>query len=192
MINAERVLREKRGLMLPLVAGLVVNVGLLVLAVLPLTRAVRAEEARAAEAAAARTAAEQALARSEAIVSGKARADEELRRFYGQVLPADFTAARRIAYLNLQQLARQAGLQLSGQSTALPSDAFDEGILRRYRTELTLGGTYAAIRQFIHAIETQPSFLIIENVELATGTVRGDALQVTLTIATYYRESDGR
>ena len=191
MISAERVFREKRGLLLPLLLALAVNIALLLLAVLPLSRGVRAEEARAEQAAADRLAAEQAFARAEAIVGGKARADEELERFYGQVLPPDFTGARRIAYLNLQQLAQQAGLQLSGQATALPEDAFDEGTLRKYTTELTLAGTYRGIRQFIHAIETQPNFLVIENIALATASGQNEPLQVTLTVATYYRAADG-
>lgn len=192
MISAERVFREKRGLMLPLLLALAVNLALLLLAVLPLSRGARAEQVRATAAAADRAAAEQAFARAEAIVGGKARADEELQRFYGQVLPPDFTGARRIAYLNLQQLARQAGLQLSGQATAPPADAFDEGALRKYTTELTLAGTYRGIRQFIHAIETQPSFLVIENIELATAAGQDEPLQVTVTVATYYRAADGR
>lgn len=191
MIPAERVFREKRGLLLPLLLALAVNIALLLLAVLPLSRGVRAEEARAEQAAADRLAAEQAFARAEAIVGGKARADEELERFYGQVLPPDFTGARRIAYLNLQQLAQQAGLQLAGQATAPPEDAFDEGTLRKYTTELTLAGTYRGIRQFIHAIETQPNFLVIENIALATASGQDEPLQVTLTVATYYRAADG-
>lgn len=191
MISPRRVFREKRGLLLPLLLALAVNIALLLLAVLPLSRGVRAEEARAEQAAADRLAAEQAFARAEAIVGGKARADEELERFYGQVLPPDFTGARRIAYLNLQQLAQQAGLQLSGQATALPEDAFDEGTLRKYTTELTLAGTYRGIRQFIHAIETQPNFLVIENVALATASGQNEPLQVTLAVATYYKAADG-
>src|SRR5690606_19639629 len=112
--------------------------------------------------------AEQAFARAEAIAGGKARADQELLRFYEQVLPEDFTGARRIAYLNLQQLAREAGLQLSAQSTGPLANAADGSPLRKYTTELTLSGSYRAIRRFIHAIETQPAFLVIENLQLAT------------------------
>ena len=191
MISAGRVYREKRPLMLPLLVALAANVALLVLAVLPLSRNVASEEARAGAVAKDRAAAEETLARAEAIVGGKDRADEELRRFYDQVLPADFTGARRIAYLNLQQLARQAGLQTSGQVSTEHTPA-DDGTLTTYRTELTLAGTYRGIRQFIHAVETQPAFLVIESMALAAVPDQNEPLQVTVTLATYYRVRDGR
>lgn len=191
MISAERVIREKRGLVFPLAIGFAVNVVLLLAVVLPLSRSARAEEARAEQAAVDRQAAERAFARAEAIVNGKSRADAELTRFYVQVLPADFTGARRIAYLNLQQLARQAGLQLAGQETALPEDPFDEGVLRKYTTSLTLSGPYRGIRQFIHAIETQANFLVIENVEVASASGENEPLQVIVRVATYYKVDHG-
>lgn len=191
MKQAERVFREKRGLMLPLLIALAVNVALLVLVVLPLSRSVAAEEARAGMATVDRAAAEAVFARAEAIVAGKARADEELAEFYGQVLPADQTGARRIAYLNLQQLARQAGLRIAGQSTAVREPS-DESTFTKYATELTLTGNYRELRQFIHAVETQPAFLVIESMELAAVTGQDEPLQVTVTLATYYRTADGR
>lgn len=190
MNRAERVFREKRGLMLPLLIALAVNVALFVLAVLPLTSSVAAEETRAATAAEDRAAAERTFARAEAIVDGKARADEELARFYGQVLPGDQTAARRIAYLNLQQLARQAGLQMGGQSTTV-REPVDDSTLTKYTTELTIAGDYRGIRQFIHAVEGQAAFLVIESMELASVTGQDEPLQVTVTLATYFRTADG-
>ena len=190
MISAGRVYREKRSMMLPLLIALVANVALLLLAVLPLTRNVASEEARAAAVAADRVAAEDTFARAEAIVGGKARADAELARFYEQVLPPDFSGARRIAYLNLQQLARQAGLQIGGQVSE-EREPTDDSTLTKYTTELTLSGTYRGIRQFIHAVETQPAFLVIESMELAAATAPTDPLRVTVTLATYYRTGDG-
>ena len=190
MISFERVFREKRSLMLPLLIALAVNVAALLLVVLPLTQSVASEEARAVPAMQDRAAAEQAFARAEAMVTGKSRADAELARFYGQVLPPDQTGARRITYLNLQQLAEAAGLTFSGQSTTLP-DRQEAAGLAKYATELTLSGSYRAIRQFIHAIETQPAFLVIENMELAAVAGPGEPLEVTVRLATYYRTQDG-
>jgi hypothetical protein len=190
MIAVDRVFREKRALMLPLAIALVVNVVLLLLAVLPLMRSVAAEEGRAITAAHDRARAEQAFVRAEAIVKGKARADTELSRFYGQVLPADQTGARRITYLNLQQLAEAADLSLSGQSTTVVEPDQANG-LTKYTTELILAGDYRGIRQFIYAIETQPAFLIIEKLELTGVTDRDEPLAVTVTLATYYRTSNG-
>lgn len=190
MISFERVFREKRSLMLPLLIALVVNTALLLLAVLPLMRSVASEEARAVSAARGRAQAEQAFVRAEAIVQGKARADTELARFYGQVLPADQSGARRITYLNLQQLAQAADLSLSGQSTTVLEPDEARG-LTKYTTELILAGDYRGIRQFIYAIETQPAFLVIEKLELTGVTDRDEPLAVTVTLATYYRTSNG-
>lgn len=188
MIPFERVFREKRSLVLPLLIALAVNIALLVLAVLPLTQSVASEEARAVAAASERAQAERTFARAEAIVNGKARADQELARFYGQVLPQNQSAARRIGYLNLQQLARAAGLSFSGQSTDAPEEA--EG-LTKYSTELTLAGNYRGIRQFIHAVESQPAFLVIESLELTSVAGQNEPLKVTVRVATYYRSGDG-
>lgn len=190
MISFERVFREKRSLMLPLVIALAINVALLVLAVLPLTQSVASEEARAVAAAADRAQAEQTFARAEAIVNGKARADQELARFYGQVLPPDLSGARSIAYLNLQQLARAAGLTFADQSSSVREPQEAAG-LTTYSTKLTLAGTYRGIRQFIHAVESQPAFLVIESLELGSVPGQNEPLQVTVQLATYYRSGDG-
>lgn len=191
MISFDRVFREKRSLMLPLLIALAVNVALLVLAVLPLTQNVASEEIRAVETAEDRAAAEQTFARAEAIVNGKARADKELARFYGQVLPPDQSGARRIAYLNLQQLAKAAGLSVSGQNTPVPREPEEAVALKKYRTELTLSGSYRGIRQFIHAVESQPAFLVIESLDLATDGPRDQPLAVTIRLATYFRAANG-
>ena len=188
--QAQRVFREKRSLMLPLLIALAVNIALFVLVVLPLSGSVAAEEARAAVAADDRLAAERTFARAEAIVNGKSRADRELAAFYGQVLPPDQTGARRITYLNLQQLARQAGLQIGGQATTV-REPLDESTLTKFTTELTLTGTYRGLRQFIHAIEMQPNFLVIESMELAAVTGQDEPLQVTVMVSTFYRTPDG-
>src|SRR5688500_4261745 len=161
MISFDRVFREKRSLMLPLLIALAVNIALLVLAVLPLTQNVASEETRSVAAAADRVAAEQAFARAEAIVNGKSRADQELARFYGQVLPADQSGVRRIAYVNLQQLAKAAGLTVGQHDTPIPRETDEATALTKYTTELTLSGSYRGIRQFIHAVESQPAFLVI-------------------------------
>ncbi|MEX2272954.1 MAG: hypothetical protein WD690_15885 [Vicinamibacterales bacterium] len=190
MIPFERVFREKRSLMLPLMVALAVNAGLLVLVVLPLTQNVASEESRAIAVAQDRAAAQQAFARAEAMVGGKSRADAELAEFYEQVLPPDSTGARRIAYLNLQQLARAAGLTFSGQTTTI-RDPEQASALTKYSTELTLEGSYRGIRQFIHAVETQPNFLVIETLGLVAAPHSDEPLAVTVSLATYYRTVDG-
>lgn len=191
MISFDRVFREKRSLMLPLLIALAVNIALLLLAVLPLKQNVASEEMRSVVAASDRLAAEQAFARAEAIVNGKARADQELARFYGQVLPADQSGVRRIAYVNLQQLAKAAGLTVAQHDTPAPRETDEATALTKYTTELTLSGSYRGIRQFIHAVESQPAFLVIESLDLATAGNRDQPLAVTVKLATYFRTPNG-
>ncbi|MDQ3071499.1 MAG: type II secretion system protein M, partial [Acidobacteriota bacterium] len=114
-----------------------------------------------------------------------------LARFYGQVLPADIPAARRITYLRIQQLGQRAGLRVSGQGTDLKRPLDDEGRLTKYTMNITLTGSYRGIRQLIHSIETQPAFTVIENIELATDSGPNDPLSVTLRLATYFAEPHG-
>lgn len=190
MISLERIFREKRSLMLPLLIALAVNLALFVLAVLPLRQSVASEEARAVEATRMRLEAQRAFARADAMVKGKARADRELARFYESVLPPNQSGAVRITYATLHQLARNAGLTVASQVNST-READEPGGLTTYRTELTLAGTYRGIRQFIHAVESQPAFLVIESLDLATSTGQDEPLQVTVRLATYYRMANG-
>jgi Tfp pilus assembly protein PilO len=191
VISFERVFREKRSLMLPLLIAVLVNVALLVLVVLPLTRSVAAEEARAIRAAQARQDAQMAFARAEAIVKGKARADQELTRFYGQVLPANSSGARAITFSTIQQLATKAGLKVGNQTWSI-REPEEIGELTKYATDLVLTGNYRGIRQFIYAVETQPAFLVLESVELKQEAGQGEPLSVLVRLATYYRTPHDR
>ena len=91
-----RVLAENRTLTIALSVALLANVLAYVLVVRPL--AVKSTGAADRAAAAARTlqGAEREMAQADALVKGKARADEELAAFYKKVLPTDMTAARRM------------------------------------------------------------------------------------------------
>ena len=53
----------------------------------------------------------------------------------------------------------------------------------------TLIGDHRSIRSFIHQIETAPDFLVLENVALSQGSEREQGLNVTVKVATYFRES---
>ena len=102
----KRVLAEKRRLVLPIAVVFAANVIVFAAAVLPLARKVdNGGGARRARRRDAPRRPRRATGRPRRVVSGKARADEELRKFYHDVLPADWTAARRITYLRLVQLA---------------------------------------------------------------------------------------
>ncbi len=179
-----RVLREKRRLVLPIAVVFAANVIVFTAAVLPLARKAENAAARAARAAETRRQAEARERAAEAVVSGKARADEELRKFYRDVLPADWTAARRITYLRLVQLAERNGLT-PARTGAEPTEIRDSALSRLQMT-MQLQGDYRQIREFIYELEKAPEFVVIENVALAQTQQTSSALMLTLDVSTYY------
>ena len=62
--------------------------------------------------------------------------------------------------------------------------------LARLRVSMLLSGAYRDIRRFIHALETAPEFLVIEEIVLSQGdgTEAGEVL--SLDLSTYYRPDD--
>lgn len=188
MIPVRRVMREKRGIVMPLFIALLVNVALYAVAVYPLARTTASEEARAAAARTSRNTAARDAAAARATVEGKDRADRELRKFYAEVLPPDQASARRMTYLRLSRLAREAGLELGRAS--FTQEPVRDSALTELRTVLDLEGEYRAIRRFVFLLESAPEFTIIENVTL-TSSEEG-TLQLSLDLATYFRtEVDG-
>jgi Tfp pilus assembly protein PilO len=183
VIPVKRVIAEKRRIVYPLFVLLAANVVLYAAAVYPLSRKVGSAEQRAATALAARQAAEREHAAARATFEGKDRADQELKKFYAQVLPADQAAARRITYLRLDRLAREAGLE-PGHTRFSPKEVRDSS-LTELETTLELQGDYRSIRRFLYLLETAPEFTIIQNVALASS--EEGQLQLKLSLATYYR-----
>src|SRR5918992_1478561 len=94
-----RALREHRAWLVPLAIVLVVNAGLLLAVVMPLSRAVAGSEQREQAARTALAAAEQDLKSAEALRDGKAQATTDLDVFYKEVLPADVSVARRLTHV---------------------------------------------------------------------------------------------
>lgn len=132
-----------------------------------------------------------ALARAEheqatGTLTGKARASTELATFYKDVLPDSLAGARRLTHLRLPQLAREANLRYD-RSVYEPVDDRDS-TLHRLKIEMNLGGSYDAIREFIHQLETAPEFVVIDNVQLIEDGDEGGLLTVTLQMSTYYRD----
>jgi Tfp pilus assembly protein PilO len=187
---ARRVLREKRALIWPIAIALILNVALYAIVVYPLSKKVAGGEQAADAAAAALQAARRDHAAARAMIAGKAQADVELEKFYGEVLPPDMSGARRITFLRIEQLAAQSDLRLE-RETSNPKAQTDSQLVKFIYTA-TLSGEYRNIRRFIHALETAPEFLVLENVELSQGETEGKGLIVLLQIATYYRaEANG-
>lgn len=185
MTDMRRVLEEKRRLIVPIVIALLVNIALFAIVVYPLSKKVAGGEQVAQAAATALNAGKRDYESAQATVRGKGQADQELQKFYTDVLPPDMTAARRLASLRIEQLAQQANLRLL-RVTSDPKPQRGSQLVK-FTYHAALSGEYRSIRQFIHELETAPDFLVLENVELTQGEGENRALNVSVDIATYYR-----
>ncbi len=187
-MNLQRALREKQRLIWPLALVLVANAVVFAIVVYPLSTKVSLGEQEADAATAALNVARRDYANARATVTGKAQADTELKKFYSDVLPPDLSGARRVTYLPIEQLAKEANLRVTRQT--FDHAQIRESSLSRFTDTAVLTGEYSEIRRFIYQLETRPEFVVIENVDLsqnANETSRG--ITVTLQIATYYRTS---
>lgn len=186
MTLTARILHEKRAMVWPIVVVLIANVALFVLVVYPLSQKVAAGEQDAATSAAALAAARRNHTAARATVAGKGQADEELKKFYGEVLPPDLSGARGLTFVRLDQLARKTGLRLRDQR-ATTSHSDRDSALTKMTISVSLSGEYREIRAFIHELETASDFLILENVDLSQATDDERGIDVSVQIATYYR-----
>lgn len=189
-VPLSRVARDYRLWLIALAVGLVANLAVLILVVLPLTASADAATARAAEATQTLAAARADLASAEQTRDGSSQAAKDLERFYGEILPTDLAAARRITHLKLSQMARERDVTF--QRSASSPEVIRDSTLERLRVSYELAGDYNDIRALIYDIETTPDFLVIENVFLSEG--EGDAAPLTLTLelSTYYRTAANR
>ncbi len=183
-----RVIAEHRRAVTWLAAALVANVAVYAAVVYPLAERVAnvEERERMAEQALAEARSEHDAARNTLV--GKERASTELVTFYEQVLPADFSAARRLTHVRIPQLALESGLRLTSTST----EQVDErgSSFSRMKTEAVLRGSYDGMRTFIYQLETAPEFVVIDDVTLAEGSDDRGALLLTLQLSTYYRQPE--
>jgi hypothetical protein len=184
MIDWRRVLQEKRSLVLPLVVAAVVNVGVYFLVVYPLTARTASVEARAQAATVSLAQALNEFRAAEATRTGRARADQQLTRFYAEILPRDQTGARRITYLRLAKLAEEANLDYARRTFTAVRERESE--LEQLEGAMVLTGDYRDVRRFVYTLETSPEFVIIRQVALTQGE-RDAPLTLTLQLATYYR-----
>jgi Tfp pilus assembly protein PilO len=183
--TARRILTEKRRLILPIAIVLLVNVALFALVVYPLSKKVAGGEQESQSATTALNAAKRDDQGARDTVKGKGQADQELQKFYGDVLPTDMSAARRITFLRIQQVAQQCGLRV--ERTTSEAKPERESQLMKFTYRAALSGEYRNIRRFVHELETAPEFLVLENVELTQSEVENRGLNVNVDIATYYR-----
>lgn len=182
---ARRIFREHRTPIATLAIVLLANVLIYLVAVRPLAMKSTGAADRATAAAAALRVGERELAQADALVKGKAQADEQLDAFYKHVLPTDMTAARRMTYASLPGLARKAGVRYDARTTTVES-VDRSGRLEKMGIRMVVEGDYDGLRQFIYALETGSEFVVIDAVTLVEGN--GDApLHLTVDLSTYYR-----
>lgn len=182
-----RVVLEYRRTIILLAVLALGNILLYALFVYPLAQRVANIEQRDQAAERAMEAAKHEHDRAAGTLSGKDRAGTELSTFYQDVLPADLPGARRMTHLRLPQLARQSKLQF--ERSVYERSEERGSTLRRLRTQMILSGSYAAMREFVHHLDTAPEFVIIDNVKLAEDDANDGSLVVTLDLSTYYRDT---
>ncbi len=187
----KRIFDDKRRLVIPVLAGLALNVVLFAGVVYPLRARVRSMEARADTAAQELRAAEREAADARGITEGRDRTDTALQAFYKDVLPSSHAEARQATFLRLTQLAEQHDLEQSRRSTDPQQER--ESSLARLQISMSLSGNYESIRRFIYQVETGSDFIVIDSIALQQGEEAGAPLQLALGLSTYYLAgADGR
>jgi Tfp pilus assembly protein PilO len=184
-VPLDRVVADHRRVLVPLAALLAINIGVLVLLVLPLRGTVESGGARAQESTRALADARAELAAAEATRDGQAQAIRDLDKFYLEVLPADISAAQRLTHSKLSLLARSHDVVFR-QSSTTPT-ALKDSLLGQLTVNYSLAGDWEDVQRFIHAVETLPDFVVISNLALTDGGEDNSGLQLLLTVATYYR-----
>lgn len=181
-----RIFTERRRVLLPLLVAAVVNIAVLLLAVMPLSRSVASAETAADAATLNLASAQQQQRQARNAAASRERADRELQRFYADVLPRNFAVAERTTNRWLQQAVRDAGLEYRGSNFAW--EALRESSLSRASSTVNLRGRYPNIRRFLHAVETASEFLVVERVDLAQTSSGGAAgmLDVALVVSTFF------
>lgn len=184
----KRIYLERRAYALPLLVLLVGNVAALALGVFPLKRSVASAE-QAEVTATNELKQASALERSAKDARDKkAQADQELTKFYKEILPVNAQDASQIANYWLQRTATASGLAV--KNTQLVYEDVKDSDLLRVKGKATLNGDYTNIRRFLYAVETAQQFLIIEKVEVTQPTLLQSAtgaLEIQLDLATYFR-----
>jgi len=180
-----RVLAERRGLVLPLLIALAVNVAVLALGVFPLQASVTGDETRAMAVKRELLDAKRLETQANSTRTSQVRADQELKQFYSEVLPASHAQARNLLYLQLRVIAQQNGLAFSSGTFDL--EPVDDSALVRMSLNVSLSGDYSNIRRFLYDLETAEEFFVVESVKLGPSSRRdGGSLEIVLAVKTYF------
>ncbi len=183
-----RVVSEKRLFVGLAAVGVLADAGLYGLAVYPWTLRVESADRRATTATANLETARQRFEIARLAAEDRNRAEAELRAFRHEILPGDLAGARSLTFARLAALAGDHHLVMERRASA--PDREEGSRLARLQVSMLLSGAYRDIRRFIHAIETAPAFLVIEEIVLSQGdeTEAGEVL--SLGLSTYYWDGD--
>ena len=190
MASMQRLFNDKRWVVIPLALLAAANVVMLGLVLGPLASRVRTLDARAVAAAQDAIAAEADLQQARALASGKGQAQADLQTFYTNVLPPDQASARRLTFLRLAAVARDAGLDFDRR--AFTQERSKDARLIRVDLAMEVRGRYDELRQFVHDIESGDDFVVITSVNVGQVDETPGLLQATFGISTYYKAPDGR
>ena len=186
-----RILRERRLIILPLAVAFLANAAIFGFVVYPSAGRVARAEQQEQVALQDLSAAQRDYAAAQRTQRDKAQAEEDLQKFYTEVLPPDLAGARRATYLHLAQLAKDAGLQYQRRVEESREPVADgQGpapALARFDITMVLEGDYEGVRQFLREVEASEGFIVIDNIGLAEGPERGSSLVLTVELSTYYR-----
>ena len=186
-----RVFRDRRAVVLPLAVALLVNLVILALVVLPSSDRVARTEQQELTARQDLANAQREFTAASRTQQDKTRAEQDLQKFYSEVLPADLAGARRATYVHLARLAQDAGLRyerrLEESREPKHGDQEPTSTLARFDITMVLKGDYEGVRQFLRDVEGSDSFIVIDNVGLAQGAEAGADLVLTVNLSTFYR-----
>src|SRR4029077_5179395 len=90
--------------------------------------------------------AERDRAAARALVTGQTRAREELATFYDKVLPQDYSAARRMTYARLPELAKKANVRYEAGSFEI-DQTLKNARVGRLHARMILQGDYESFRR---------------------------------------------
>jgi Tfp pilus assembly protein PilO len=186
-----RIFAERRSILVPLVALLIIDAVLVGAVVLPLRSAVAAADEESTAARATLAQANQLMRGMQAARASRERAEKELATFYESILPSTQAAASRVLLVEVARLARENNLRLGSQ--AWEEEKVKDTNLLRLSAKVELTGDYGAILRFIYDVETSESFLVINSISLsqANRLAGGSAgtLQLSVEMGTYYRSA---
>jgi Tfp pilus assembly protein PilO len=186
-----RIFAERRSILVPLLALLIIDGVLLGAVVFPLRNSVEAAEQDATAAQSTLAQANQRMKMMQAARASRDRAEKELATFYGSILPSTQAEASHVLLVEVARLARENNLRLGAR--AWEEVKVKDTNLHKLTGKVDLTGDYGAILRFIYDVETSESFLVISSISLSqatrqTGGASG-ALQLSVEMGTYYRSA---